>query len=274
MRWQLWQVEPSSDPTAAARQGKLHPHIKESMGMVQRLSKLGMPVIVTAWSAPAWTIVGQPASGNSPGPNGIWGNPLNQATMEASYKSIADYLVYLKEQYGVEAAMFSFNESDLGINVSQTGQEHAALIKGLGVYFASRGLKINLLPGDNSDATTYEFIYPAMQDPATRPYIGAVSFHSWRGWDTATLQQWADAAAKLQLPLLVGEGSIDAQAWGYPALFEEESYALDEINLYARLLNICQPASCNGSLCRIIHPWPAAFTATRRLCTLCSGSGT
>ncbi|MGY3091332.1 hypothetical protein ACVWYF_004398 [Hymenobacter sp. UYAg731] len=242
MPWQFWQPEANTDPTALARTGQLHPHVRESMEMAQRLGKLGMPVVVTAWSAPNWAIVGPPAH-NGPGPNGIWGNPLNTSATAASYKSIADYLVYLKEQYGVEATMFSFNESDLGINVRQTGQEHAELIKGLGAYLASRGLKTKLLLGDNSDATSYEFIYPAMTDAAARPYIGAVSFHSWRGWDTETLQKWADAATKLQLPLLVGEGSIDAQAWGYPAVFEEETYALAEISLYTRLLNICQPAS-------------------------------
>lgn len=242
MPWQLWQPESGTDPTAAARAGQLHPHVRESMEMAQRLGKLDMPVVVTAWSAPNWAIMGPPAH-NGPGANGIWGNPLNTNAKSAIYKSIADYLVYLKEQYGVEAAMFSFNESDLGINVRQTGLEHAELIKGLGAYLASRGLKTKLLLGDNSDATSYEFIYPAMTDPATRPYIGAVSFHSWRGCDTETLQKWADAATKLQLPLLVGEGSIDAQAWGYPAVFEEETYALAEINLYTRLLNICQPAS-------------------------------
>ncbi|WP_375437160.1 hypothetical protein [uncultured Hymenobacter sp.] len=243
MPWQRWHPEQATDPSAAARQGQLHPHVRESMEMAQRLSKQGMPVIVTAWSAPNWAIVGSPASGNGPGPDGVWGNPLNPAVLPASYKSIADYLIYLREQYGVEAAMFSFNESDLGINIRQTGQEHAELIKGLGAYFVSRGLKTKLLLGDNSDATTYNFIYPAMQDPAARPYIGAVSFHSWRGWETETLQKWAEAATTLQLPLIVGEGSTDAQAWSYPAVFEEESYALEEINLYTRLLGICQPAT-------------------------------
>lgn len=143
----------------------------------------------------------------------------------------------------MEVSDFSFNESDLGINIRQTGEEHAALIKGLGAYLASRGLKTKLLLGDNSDATTYEFIYPAMNDPETHPYIGAVSFHSWRGWETATLQKWAEAATKLKLPLLVGEGSIDAAAWNYPAIFEEPVYAMKEINLYTRLLAICQPES-------------------------------
>jgi hypothetical protein len=243
MPWQFWQPNLTQYPTAAAKQGQLHPHVRESMEMAQRLGKLGMPVIVTAWSAPQWAVVGDQGNGTGPGRDGRWGAPLNQANMTASYKSIADYLVYLKEQYGLEADMFSFNESDLGINIRQTGQEHNELIKGLGAYFVSRGLKTKLLLGDNSDATSYEFIYPALRDPAARPYIGAVSFHSWRGWDTETLQKWPAAAKELNLPLLVGEGSIDAQAWGYPQVFEEPTYAQEEISLYMRLLTICQPLS-------------------------------
>lgn len=243
MPWKLWQPELNQDPTAAARQGQLAPHVRESLEMAQRLGKLGMPLVVTAWNAPQWAVVGDQGNGTGPKADGKWGAPLDPANLPASYKSIADYLLYLKEQYGVEADLFSFNESDLGINIRQTGLEHADLIKKLGAYFASRGLKTKLLLGDTADANGYEFIGPAMHDAAARPYIGAVSFHSWRGWETATLQKWADAATALKLPLLVGEGSIDAQAWGYPAIFEEPTYAVQEISLYMRLLAICQPAS-------------------------------
>jgi hypothetical protein len=127
--------------------------------------------------------------------------------------------------------------------VRKTGEEHAKLIKEFGAYFQSRGLQTKMLLGDNSDATTYSFIYAAMNDAATHRYIGAISFHSWRGWGDTILQKWADAATKMNLPLFVGEGSIDAAAWAYPKIFEEQTYALEEINLYVRLLNICQPLS-------------------------------
>lgn len=241
MPWRFWQPAIDTNPVMQAKAGHLNPRVQKSMEMAQRLYKMGMPVILTAWFPPAWAIVGQPKF--RPGADGVWGNPLDHSKTDEIYKSIADYIMYLKDQYGVEIADFSFNESDLGINIRQTGEEHAALIKGLGAYFVSRGLKTKLLLGDNSDATTYTFIDPAISDPATHPYIGAVSFHSWRGWDAATLQKWADAATTLHLPLLIGEGSIDAAAWAYPAIFEEQTYALKEINLYIRLLAICQPAS-------------------------------
>jgi hypothetical protein len=239
MPWRFWQPAIDTDPIALARSGKLDSNVRKAMVMAQRLQKMNIPVIVSAWSGPNWAIEGKPNFGVTP--DGIRGNALNKANTEAIYKSITAYILYLKEAYDVDVAMFSFNESDIGINIRQTGEEHAAFIKGLGGYFASKGLKTKVMLGDNSDANTYEFIYPALKDPGTKPYMGAVSFHSWRGWETATLQKWADAAKTANLPLIVGEGSIDAAAWNYPEIFHEPTYALQEINLYTRLLAICKP---------------------------------
>jgi len=240
MPWMSWQPDSTVDPTAIDT-AMLNVRVKRAMEMAQRLAQMNIPVIVTAWFPPAWAVEGKLNMGRSP--EGIWGNPLKPSSMSKIYQSITDYILYLKAHYGVDVADFSFNESDLGINVRQTAEEHDELIKGLGAYFASKGLKTKLLLGDNSDATTYNFIYAAINDPQTKPYMGMVSFHSWRGWDTPTLQKWADAAKQTNLPLLVGEGSIDAAAWGYPQYFLEQSYALEEINLYTRLLAICQPIS-------------------------------
>jgi len=139
--------------------------------------------------------------------------------------------------------MFTFNESDLGINVRQTAREHAELIKTLGPYFASRGLATKLALGDTSDANPIDFIKPAMKDPEAVKYIGAVDFHSWRGCTDEILAQWGAAARELNVPLLVGEGSTDAAAYRYPQIFFEQSFALYEINLYTRILAIAQPKS-------------------------------
>src|ERR1035438_5104761 len=137
--------------------------------------------------------------------------------------------------------MFSFNESDLGINVRQTPREHAELIKTLGAYFASKGLATKLALGDTSDANPIDFIKPAMKDPEAVKYVGAVDFHSWRGCTDEILAQWRDAARELNVPLLVAEGSTDAAAYRYPQIFLEQSFALYEINLYLRRLPIAHP---------------------------------
>lgn len=241
MPWMMWQPVENSSPFDSAKAGKINLHVKQSMEMAQRLSKMNIPIILTAWFPPQWAVIGELHFRHQEGE--AWGNPIDSTKAQKIYKSITDYILYLKDVYNVDVTLFSFNESDLGINIRQTGEEHAALIKGLGGYFASHGLQTKMLLGDNSDATTFDFILPAIKDADTYSYIGAISFHSWRGWDTDILKKWADAATQMHLPLIVGEGSIDAAAWNYPQIFLEQTYALEEINLYVRLLNICQPLS-------------------------------
>lgn len=236
--WQLWQPYENTNPMEAAVTGKLDIHIEESMLMAKELASRGIPVILSDWTAPAWAmVVSQDASNNRNG------NPLNQDKIEKIYKSLGDYIEFLKEHYGVEPAYFSFNESDIGINIRQTGEEHARFIKEFGAYLASRGLITKLLLGDNSDATSFDFILPAINDAETEKFIGAISFHSWRGCDDETLKKWADAARKLNVPLIIAEAGTDAAAWNYPDILFEDSFALDEINLYTRICSLCQPLS-------------------------------
>ncbi len=241
MPWRFWQPEKNMDPVSIAKEGKLDSRVQRAMLMAQKLQQRGIPIILTAWSAPDWAIIGKAHFFHQSGEP--WGNPLNPDSLSFIYQSIADYIQYLQDQYSVQVSFFSFNESDLGIYVRQTGEQHANLIQELGKYFLTRGLKTKILLGDNSDATTYAFIDPALKDVSTHPYIGAVSFHSWRGWETELLSKWAAASREINLPLIVAEGSIDAAAWGYPAIFLEQTYILQEINLYIRLMAICQPLS-------------------------------
>jgi len=238
MPWMDWQPDENSDPLADALSGKINKHVAESMRIAQRLKALGMPVIITSWFPPRWA-----ADFSKRHEGGVAALRLYPGKQQKIYKSLADYLVCLKKLYGVEAALFSFNESDIGIDVLHTTQEHSLFIKDFGAVMASRGLATKMLLGDNSDATTYDFILPALNDPETYPFIGAVSFHSWRGCNDETLRKWTGASRQLNVPLIVGEGSTDAAAYSYPQVFIEPTFALYEINLYTRICAICQPQS-------------------------------
>ncbi len=239
MPWRQWHPELSKNPIEEAKNGNLDPKVKDAMEMAQRLDRMGIPVILAAWFPPDWAIIGERARG--PNPDGTRGNALDQSKKMAIYQSLTDYIKYLEEEYGVETVMFSFNESDLGIDVRQSAEEHNLLIKELGTYFRSQGVGTKFLLGDTADANGWEFTTIASIDPETRPYIGGVSFHSWRGWTDENLLKWSDISKRVGLPLFVGEGSIDAGAWRYPQIFEEPTYALDEIDVYLKILNISQP---------------------------------
>jgi hypothetical protein len=240
MPWRTWQPDENTDPSATAPD-RLDPRIRAAMEMARTLAQKDVPVIVSAWFPPQWAVLGEIHS--QPVPGAPRGNQLDPAKMEKIYASITSYLLYLKRHYGVEAALFSFNESDLGIDVRQTAQEHDDFIKGLGGYLAAKGLSTKLLLGDTSDATPTAFIGVAMGDSAAWPFIGAVSFHSWRGWTDELFTFWRNASRKLNVPLLVGEGSTDAGAWKYPSIFLESKFAHDEIFLYVRILAASEPKS-------------------------------
>ncbi len=239
MPWKSWQPNLDKDPVGEAKKGQLSPKVKAAMELAQRLNQKGIPIIVSAWFAPDWAIVGKRAQGVNL--DGSRGNRLDFSKQNAIFKSITSYLTYLKEAYGVEAKMFSFNESDLGIDVRQTPEEQDKIIKELGANFHEARLDTELLLGDTADANGWAFTTIASTDPGAKPYIGGVSFHSWRGWTSENLIKWRDIANRVEEPLFVGEGSIDAGAWRYPEIFEEPAYALEEIGVYLKILNIAEP---------------------------------
>ena len=226
--WAAWTTE-----------GKENPHVKASAQMAARLKAMGMPVVVSCWFPPQSAL----APGSTRRSGGVAALRLDATKEQENYEQMVSYLEFLKSDYGVEADYFSFNESDIGIDILHTPEEHRDFIKGFGATMARHNLATKMLLGDNSDATTIDFIRPALEDKDAHKYIGAVSFHSWRGCDDETLRRWHEAARSINVPLIVGEGSTDAAAWRYPAVFKETTFALYEINLYTRLCAICQPLS-------------------------------
>lgn len=197
-----------------------------------------MPVIVSCWFPPEWAGTKTTRSEGT-----AVAYALKPDQKSRIFESMASYLLFLKKTYGVEADYFSFNESDLGIDVVFTPEEHRDFIKEFGQFLADKGLKTLMLLGDNSDATTFDFIIPTLNDPSAHKYVGAISFHSWRGCDDETLKKWAAASRQINVPLIVGEGSTDAAAHQYAGIFNETTFALYEINLYTRICAISQPWS-------------------------------
>ena len=264
--WRSWDPEEDRDPLREARAGRVDERVQAAMNMARRLAQRRIPVIASVWFPPQWAVLGPvqrpgaisyeqvrqhqqqaPAMASVPRSDEPRGNPLNPAKMDRICESLAGYLVFLKEKYGVEAAMFSFNESDIGVNVRQTAEEHRALIRALGPRLAAKGLATKMLLGDVLGDLEWRgahgFIQPAMSDPETHRYIGAIGFHSWRINSDQNLIGWADAAAKLGVPLLVTEGGPDSHAHMYPDIFVEPSFQLEEIDQYTRISALCQPRS-------------------------------
>ena len=61
---------------------------------------------------------------------------------------MGEWLRTARDVYGAEVAHVSFNEADIGVNVSLTSAEHAGLIAEVGARLAARGLRTKWLLGD------------------------------------------------------------------------------------------------------------------------------
>lgn len=239
MYWEDWQASENADPSADARNGKLSERIYEQVKIAAKLKKNNMKLIVSAWTAPEWARI---SADRRPG---TYGDALNPGKWDKAVKSITAYLVWLKQSFGIEPELFSFNEPDIGVSIALNYEEHMVMIKMLGRSFAAAGLQTKLLAGDCSNATPYAlgFLKTAIRDNEARNYIGAAAFHTWGGLENENIIQWLAAAKELQLPLMITESGMDSEAHRNPDLFTENSYQFQEIELYTRLLAMCQPST-------------------------------
>lgn len=230
-----WHPGEDVDPVAAASAGRLDDGVRQAMEMAGTLAKRKIPTIVSIWSVPRWAL------GNDDGKGGQ--KRINPQKWDKVCRSIGGYLEYLKQYYGAEPVLFSFNEPDMGIDVLQSPQEHADAIRRLGAYFASRGLAVRMILGDTGNPAGTHFIEPALVDPEAAKWIGAVSFHSWGGGTAEQYKRFGEAARRLNVPLLVGEGGTDPFAYRLREVFLEPWYALDEISQYVEICRVAQPLS-------------------------------
>ena len=204
--------------------------------MAQALAQRGIPFVISVWRLPEWMYAdrGQrnPSDGRRKVDPALWNELL---------ESISSYLLWLRDRYGAEPALFSFNETNIGVNVWLTPDEHRDAIKSIGAYLESAGLTTKMLLGDVSAARgTIDFVQPAAADPEALRYVGAVSFHSWGGAAPAQYSAWGDLAERLGLPLLVAELGTDPSAWQGRG-FDSFYYGLGEVRMYQEILLYARP---------------------------------
>jgi hypothetical protein len=237
MWWENWQPDEHTDPVEQAKAGKLARRVYEQMELAKKLQQRHLPVIVSVWAAPEWAVDKE----NIPKK----GVHLDQKKMNQICESIADYLLYLKQEYGVEASLFSFNEPDCGVEVFQTPEEHAIFNKAIGAFLKSKGLATKMLLGDTGHGTARAnaIVWPTIEDPGIHPYIGAIALHTYHGCNTSDLNEWERAAEAINVPLMVTEGGTNSAAHRTPLVFLQPWFQLGEIDTYIRICNQCQPLS-------------------------------
>ncbi len=226
---------------AKLRRGRDRPGspLRQEFLLAQQIRRRGIPYCISIWQLPEWMFA-------DPGK----GPQARQRTVApdkwpAVLDAIGSYLVYAKERYGAEPDLFSFNESDYGVMVHLSPQEHSDAILRIGDRLKKLGLKTKMLLGDvcMPGNGRIDYVRSAAGDPQAMRNAGALSFHSWGGASPETYAAWADLAEKLKLPLLVTEAGVDASGWSTPWQLKSFYYALRELRMYQELLTYARPRS-------------------------------
>jgi hypothetical protein len=154
---------------------------------------------------------------------------------------VGSYLLYAKQNYGVEPDLFSFNEGNIGVYVLFSPEEHAVALKRIGAHFQKLGLKTKMLLGDATGPRgTHEYVLAAAADPEAMQYVGAVAFHTWGGATPEQYAAWGDVGEWLGVPLLAAEVGVDAFAHRNQ-MYDSYHYGLREAQMQQELILYARP---------------------------------
>lgn len=204
--------------------------LHRGMLTAQALAQSATPLMISVWRLPEWLY----APANPPNP------PRTVAADKwpAVRAAVGSYLLHMKTRYGVEPALFSFNEADAGVDVRLTPTEQTEMIRSFGAHFERLGLRTRLVAGDTTSArgSTVEFASAPLLDRAARRYVGAVAFHAWGGATPEEYAAWDRLARAYRLPLLAAEIGYDSDWRTVPAWFDTSLYVMRELHLLQDLL--------------------------------------
>ncbi|MFO7535079.1 MAG: hypothetical protein R6X19_05255 [Kiritimatiellia bacterium] len=206
--------------------------------LAAQLAKRGVPLMISVWSLPEWMYEGPPQGrgvGRRTVPEGLWPEVLESA---------GTYLLHLKNRYGVEPELFSFNEPELGVRVLFTAEQHRDMIRRFGERFEALGLKTRVMLADVAQPRgTESYGVYALSDPACIPRIGSVAFHTWGGGTALEYEAWRRVARRFGLPLDVTELGLDGGVYRTPHEMATPRYAIQEAHLMVQVLAHARPRS-------------------------------
>ena len=164
-----------------------------------------------------------------------------------SYDEILDMLVAFflkaKNDYGVEADYFSFNESDGGWQIQFSPQATIAFIKKAMVRFEAMGIKTKFLLADTAQTKgTVEFATMIMADSTIWKQLGPLCFHSW--WSEkipdSEFERIAAFAKAQNKQVWCSELGFDAEAHKVKGMFQSYDYGLRFAKISHRMMKYAE----------------------------------
>jgi hypothetical protein len=179
-------------------------------------------------------------------PNELVENPErdNKRRIKADkYEEVIDmivaFLVKAKEEYGVEADYFSFNESDGGYMTIFSPEETIRFFKMAGDRFRKAGLKTRFLWADTAQTKgTVEFATMIAADSTIWKNLGPVCFHSWWSENIPDyeFERIAGFAKAWKREVWCSELGFDAMSWKIKGMNASWEYALRFAKIWHRMM--------------------------------------
>ncbi|MGK7394052.1 MAG: hypothetical protein ACNS62_05750 [Candidatus Cyclobacteriaceae bacterium M3_2C_046] len=142
-------------------------------GLLQEMKEQYGVINFTAsvWDGPEWMIANPEQSAQ---------RKISPDMYREAAESIGAFLYVAKNDYGVEADYFSFNEATGGYQIIFSPEEIINFIQVAGPHFRRLGLKTKFLVADaHNPQTLYEYAKVLLEEPSIQSYLGPVSYHSW-----------------------------------------------------------------------------------------------
>ncbi|WP_372949070.1 hypothetical protein [Mariniphaga sp.] len=158
---------------------------------------------------------------------------------------IVAFLVKAKEEYGVEADYFSFNESDGGYMTIFSPEESIRFFKMAGERFRKAGLKTKFLWADTAQTKgTVEFATMIAADSTIWKYLGPLCFHSWWSEEipNSEFERIAGLAEAWDKEVWCNELGFDAMAWRQRGMNATYDYALRFAKISHRMMKYAKVA--------------------------------
>ena len=201
--------------------------------LMQELQKRGIQIVATVWDIPAWMTPASTAKTNKFIPYNMYPEVV---------ESIAAWLKYAQDKYAVNVAYISFNEPNVGVNVSLSAREYIQMIKTAAPRLAGLGLSTRWLLGDTSNFVGSVFYASTIwSEESIRPYLGPLAVHSWdSGVKDATLQDIAAFAQQAGLEVWCSEAGWDPFLYTRPDEFPTWNNAIRLAAVYSRMLKLAR----------------------------------
>ena len=201
------------------------PLLRRDFELMRQVQQAGHPWIISLWRIPEDYYVPREAGASAMG----HGRRITPERWDDFLRELGDYLLYVKQHYGAEPDLFSFNEPDLGVDIIFSPEEHRDAIKRIGAHFESLGLKTKQLLGETANPRDrHLYVLPTAADPEAMRHVGGVSFHSWGGATPEQYAAWGEVAEWIQQPLFVGEAGMDPGAYRNRT-YDSYTYGLREL---------------------------------------------